>query len=62
MPGLVGMHDHLFHIARPNLQGQRQKRRAAARARDGILRAAPLPGGGRDHDPHDRECRAVTRT
>jgi hypothetical protein len=20
MPGLVGMHDHLFHIARPNLQ------------------------------------------
>ena len=44
MPGIVGMHDHLFYIARPNLD---------------FLRAASLSGRRRHHHAHHRQRRAV---
>ena len=38
MPGIVGMHNHLFYIARPNFNSQLAFRSACHGAGDGLLR------------------------
>jgi hypothetical protein len=47
-PGLVGMHDHLYNIARPNLNA------AGNGAAAGVFVDAPVPWRGRDDAAHDR--------
>ena len=59
LPGIVGMHDHLYYIARPGPGQPAALRAAGSGAADDVLGAAALPRRRRDHDAHDRQRRAV---
>ncbi len=53
-PGIVGMHDHLYYIARPNADAERPSRAAAGGAADDVFVAAAVPWRRRDDAAHDR--------
>ena len=55
MPGIVGMHNHLFYIARPNLNSRREFEPAGAGAADDVLVAPPLSRRRRHHHAHHRQ-------
>lgn len=60
LPGIVGMHDHQFYIARSNFQAD-GKFDPPPMLPDGIFIAAPVPCRGCDDASDHRQCRALYR-
>ena len=58
IPGIVGMHNHLFYAARPNLDGQWHGNPPPA---DDVLGTTSLSCWRRDHDAHDGQRRTLCR-
>ena len=42
MPGIVGMHNHLFYVARPNLNSRHEFDQPVLVTPDDVLRASPV--------------------
>ena len=62
LPGLVGMHDHMYYIARPDLDAEGHSRAAAGGAADDLSpRHAPLSGGRGHHPSHHGQRGALRR-
>ncbi len=61
MPGIVGMHNHLYHIARPDLQADGTWEAPLRPAANDFLLAPPLSGCWRYDHAHHRQRRALCR-
>ena len=59
MPGLVGMHDHMYYIARPNLDAHGHSDAPLVVPQMTLLRAPTLSGCRRHDDPYDGQRRTL---
>ena len=61
MPGLVGMHNHMYYIARPNLDASGHSDDPLLRSADDVQRAASVSRERRHDDADDRKRGALHR-
>ena len=61
LPGLVGMHNHLYYIARPNIDAAGKFEQPIIVPQMTFCAPRLYLGGRRDHDAHHRQRRALHR-